>query len=356
MESIDLQGILLLPWIYGPLLSIAAVAALLLVKNRCTLLVSKVASRTSTRLDDLVLGAASGPLNLLIAASGILLLDRLLPLTEEIDRAFGLGYRACIVAAMVWFVDRLSRGLLAIYSERVPALSPARGVIQGLVRGLFLGLGILIFLDSIGVSITPLLASLGVGSLAVALALQDTLANLFAGMHMLADKSIEPGHFIRLETGQEGYVEKIGYRSTRIRMPADVMIIVPNSKLVGSVITNYDLPGSPTSLLVPAGVHYDSDLARVEAITLEVARGVLREVTGGVAEFEPLVRYESFADSSIRFNVVLRARNWPDGNQVRHEFIKRLHARYRAEKIVIPYPVRTLDIPDRVLERMAAAS
>ena len=94
-------------------------------------------------------------------------------------------------------------------------------------------------LNAVGVSITPIITALGVGGLAMALALQDTLSNLFAGIHILAEHTIRIGDFIRLETGQEGYVEDISWRTTRIRMLPNNMVIVPNSKLAQSVVVNY---------------------------------------------------------------------------------------------------------------------
>ena len=347
----DFQELATHPWIYGPLASLGTVLALMLLKRWVFRVVSRLASKTATEMDDLVLAAADHPLTLLIFSSGLLLLSRLLELPPEADRALFAVYTACIVTAMVWFVDRMSRGLLERLSRRIVFIAQARGVIQGAVRGIFIAIGILILLDSMGISITPLIASLGVGSLAVALALQDTLANLFAGMHLLADKAIEPGNFIRIESGQEGRVEKIGYRSTRVRMVTNVTLIVPNLKMVNSVITNYSQPDSQTGVAVPAQVGYQCDLEHVERVTLDVAKQVMRETEGGAPETEPQVRYQGFGESGIDFNVILQARSAPDLNQLRHVFIKRLHERYRAERIDIPYPVRRLELPPGLLER-----
>lgn len=342
------------PWVYGPLASVALVLVLLLVKRWLFGLVTRLASRTRTRMDDLFLSAAGRPLTLLIFASGLQLLGRLLPLAEEADRINDFLFKSIVILAIIWFLDRLARGLLSVYADRSTFVTQARGVIQGLLRGLIAGLGALVLLDSMGISITPLLASLGVGSLAVALALQSTLANLFSGIHLLADKSIEPGQYVRLESGQDGFVDRIGWRSTRIRLRSNVMLILPNSRIIESLITNYDQPDSETAVLVPVGVHYDSDLRHVERVTGEVGRDVMREVDGGIPSFEPFIRYSAFADSSINFTVILRARTYPDHNLIIHEFIKRLHERFRAEGIVIPFPIRTLDLPAQTMERLVA--
>jgi small-conductance mechanosensitive channel len=94
---------------------------------------------------------------------------------------------------------------------------------------------------------------------------------------------------------------------------------------------------------VDLGVHYDSDLQRVEKVTIEVAREVMREVKGGVPGFEPFIRFHTFGDFSINFSVIMRGKEFTDQYLIKHEFVKRLHARYAAEKIVIPYPIRAIN-------------
>jgi small-conductance mechanosensitive channel len=120
-------------------------------------------------------------------------------------------------------------------------------------------------------------------------------------------------------------------------------VIIPNNVLVNSKVLNYYYPETEISILLQVGVHYDSDLEHVEKVTIEVAKDALNEVEGGVAEWEPFIRYHTFNDFSIDFTVVLRAREIVDGYRLKHEFIKRLHKRYNEEGIVIPYPIRTLD-------------
>ncbi len=333
------------PWVLAPAALVLWIALFLVVKTIVLGALRRMAARTAWAWDDILVQALSTPLLIAILGSGFLVFDRILPLEPEWDRGFDILFAFSISLALVLFVDNATRGVLDRLAADSPVLQGARGLIQGSVRGLVIGIGLLIFLDSIGISITPILASLGVGSLAVALALQDTLANLFAGLYMIADKPIEPGHMIRLPGGEEGYVTRVGWRSTWIRMPQNNMLIIPNSRLAGGTIINYDLPQPDITVSVTVGVHYTSDLDRVERVTLEVAREVQRSVEGAVPTAEPTVRYQGFGDSSIQFQVVLRARDFPGTNVVRHEFVKRLQIRYRREGIIIPYPVRTLDFP-----------
>ncbi len=203
-------------------------------------------------------------------------------------------------------------------------------------------LGLLVILNGLGLSIAPMLTALGVGGLAVALALQEPLGNFFAGVFVTLAGQIRVGDYVRLDSGQEGVVVDFSWRSTRIRMLANNLIIVPNSKLSQSVVTNHHLPTTELAVLVEVGVDYSSDLSRVEQVVGEVARGVMRDVPGGVPEFEPFIRYHTFNDSSIDFTVILRAKEFVDQYLVKHEFIKQLHERFNREGIVIPFPIRTL--------------
>src|SRR5437867_3244470 len=181
------------PWVQAPAALILWIAVFLVAKKIVLSAIRRVAARTAWSWDDVLIDALSRPLLIGILASGLLLCDRILPLAPEWDRAFDVLFAFSVALALVLFVDRAMHGALDRLAADSSILRGARGLIQGGLRGLVVGIGLLIFLDSIGISITPILASLGVGSLAVALALQDTLANLFAGVYMIADKPIEPG-------------------------------------------------------------------------------------------------------------------------------------------------------------------
>jgi small-conductance mechanosensitive channel len=203
-------------------------------------------------------------------------------------------------------------------------------------------IGGLVLLDSLGVAITPLLTALGVGGLAVALALQDTLSNLFAGVHILASRKVQPGDFIQLDNGMEGYVEDTNWRNTIIRQLPNNLLVVPNATVASSIVTNYHLPELELSVTVPCGVSYESDLEHVERVTIEVGREVMHEVKGSVPDYEPTVRYNTFGNSSISFNVGLRAADVSARALIIHEFIKRLHSRYQKEGIENSSPSETI--------------
>jgi small-conductance mechanosensitive channel len=222
-----------------------------------------------------------------------------------------------------------------------PAL-PVSSLTRNIAWTLVATLGVLVVLNGLGLSITPMLTALGVGGLAVALALQEPLANFFAGLFLTLAGQIRVGDYVRLDGGQEGYVIDFSWRSTRLRMLANNLVIVPNAKLAQAIVVNHHLPSHDLAVLVEVGVDYDSDLAHVERIVVEVGRAVMKDVPGGVPEFDPFIRYHTFGDSSINFTVILRGREFVDQYLIKHEFIKRLHARFDREGIVIPFPIRTV--------------
>jgi small-conductance mechanosensitive channel len=241
------------------------------------------------------------------------------------------------------FVYRLAVGTVKKLLHQPESGIPAVSIIANLVRLGVLLVAALVVLQVLGIPITPALTALGIGGLAVALALQDTLSNLFAGLQILAARQIRPGDFVRLDNGDEGVVQDISWRNTLVVTLAGNTVIIPNSRLANTVVLNYQIPQPSLSVLVPVQVAYTSDLERVERITLEVARTVQQEVNGAVREFEPLLRYQSFGESGINFTVILRAEDFSSVALLRHELIKRLYRRYREEGIEIPFPHRRLE-------------
>jgi small-conductance mechanosensitive channel len=247
-----------------------------------------------------------------------------------------------VLATATIVLARISVGFVNLYGKRKKGVLPSTKLFASLTKLIVFVIGVLIILQSLGISISPLITALGIGGLAVALALQSTLSNLFAGLHIIAAKQLRPGDYIKLDTGEEGYVTDITWRSTTIRMLPNNMVIVPNSKLASSIIVNYYQPVREMSLLVQVGVGYDSDLSKVEQVTIEVGKEVMKNVQGGVPEFEPFIRYHTFSDFSINFTVILRAKEVVDQYLIKHEFVKRLHKRYKEEGIEIPFPIRTV--------------
>ena len=206
-------------------------------------------------------------------------------------------------------------------------------------------LGALLILDRLDINISPLIAGLGLAGLAVALAIQPTLANLFAGTYVMTEGVITAGDYIELENGIAGYVVDVGWRSTRIRTWGNNLVVVPNSRFAETILTNYQQPIPAINIYLTCGVSYDSDLYEVERVCREVMDDVLDTNPEAVKEYGSWFGYESFGDSNIGFWLFIQARDRLAGFGVRTDLIERLHRRFREEGIVINYPVRTLQFP-----------
>ncbi|MBI2090944.1 MAG: mechanosensitive ion channel family protein [Deltaproteobacteria bacterium] len=331
------------PWVVVlPLVVLAAALLAYVIHVTVFWFVRRVVKQAGLSFDHRIESLLGRYLFPLLLVGALLLIADAAPLPPTVLKT---GYRLlALVGLLIAFFFLIKAVLLILRNleNRYEAVANIKGPIEVVTKIVFVVVGGMIILDNLGISLTPLLTTLGIGSLAVAIALQDTLGNVFAGLYLKADRPIEIGHYVRLESGEEGYVTHIGWRSTRVRMLPNNMVVVPNSKLVQSNITNYYLPEKELAVLVQVGVHYDADLEKVERVTREVAREVLQTVPGGVPSFEPFIRYHTFNQSSIDFTVILRAKEFVDNFLIKHEFIKRLQARYAEEGIVIPFPIRTV--------------
>ncbi len=246
-------------------------------------------------------------------------------------------FHSIVILSLTLMVAHLGSGYLKHKLGKTSENFASTSILVTTIDLTVYAIGILFLLESFGVSISPLITALGVGGLATALALQDTLANLFSGINILVSKQIKMGDFVKLSTGEEGHVVDMNWRNTTIKTPTENMVVVPNQKIASSIITNYAQPFAECSISIPIGVSYGSDLDHVEKVTAAVAKEILQETEGGVKSFEPFIRYGSFAESSINFNVILRVKTVTDQHLIRHEFIKRIYVRYQQEGIIISF-------------------
>lgn len=302
------------------------------------------AQATKTRLDDALVDALGRPLQIGIFVLGVNLWSGLAPLPATIQDYIGVATKGAVVLLIVLFLNGLVQAAMALRAAESKLLATSGGVIGTAVKGAIYLIGVLMVLSTVGVDITPLIASLGVGSLAIGLALQQTLEDFLAGLLLAADQPARVGDYVGLESGEEGWVLSIGWRTTRIKTRDDMHIIVPNSKLAQATLTNRTLPHSEVCFTVPVGVAYSSDLAKVADAAMLVARDLLGSDPRGISRFKPRVVFTSFGDSSVDFDVWLRAKTWADHFGLKSEFIVNLHKHFAEVGIDIPFPIRTLDL------------
>lgn len=308
----------------------------------------KAASLTSMHLDDVFVSAVTPVVEWWFVAGGLLAAK--LTLEDHLSRRYDRLLQSLLFTVLIGSVTiaaaRVAADSVRLYSLRTSGAVSSSSLFVTLAKITVYSIGLLVLLQSFGVSVAPLLAALGVGGLAVALALQPTLANLFSGIQLLASGKLRPGDYIAVEGGWEGYIEDINWRNTTLRQLPNNHVIIPNSKLSESTLTNFYLPAPEMSIVLSCGVAYGSDLQQVERVAIEVARESMAALPAGAPVFEPFVRFDSFGESSIDFRVILRVNEVVDQHLLRHEFVMRLHDRFAREGIEIPFPQRVIHRAD----------
>jgi small-conductance mechanosensitive channel len=299
--------------------------------------------RTPSRAAQAVHDALRGPTHIwnLILALHFAIQSSALP-PHFTDRAPEV-LQVLFIASLTLMFMRIAGELVRQLGDQIPGSAPATTLTQSLAQVVVVCLGVLVALRVIGIEITPLLTALGVGGLAVALALQDTLSNLFGGIYVSMAGQVRLGDYIKINTGEEGYVTDIGWRSTIIRTLGGNMIIVPNAKLAQAIVTNYYLPQKAMGISVQVGVGYASDIDLVERVLLEIGKKAASEVPGMLADPAPSVTLDpGFGDWSLNFQLGFQIAEFSNQASVRNELRKRILRRFREEGIEIPFPTRTV--------------
>ena len=253
----------------------------------------------------------------------------------------GIVVLASVVSnAISWYTEHIAPRTTTKLDDRLFPL------LQRVTAVLIYVFGGLVILDHLNINISPLIAGLGLGGIAVALAIQPTLANLFAGTYVMTEGVVAQGDYIQLEKGVSGYVVDVGWRSTRLRTWSNNLVVVPNSKFAETIITNYQQPVAAVNVYLTCGVSYDSDLFQVEQICKEVMNELLETDPGAVKEYGGWFGFDNFGDSNVNFWLFLQAKDRLASFTVQSALIQKLHHRFQGEGIVINYPVRALKLPE----------
>jgi len=279
------------------------------------------------------------PVYWIIVVGGVYLALKSIASIAQYHSALNNIFFVLIVVLAAISLSRVVSTFFANWLRTQKGVQKTPKLITKIINGIIYLIGLLMILDFFNVAITPLLATLGLGALAIGLALQPTLSNLFAGLRLLSDKMINVGDYIELDAKTSGYVEDIGWNSTKIRTLPNNMVIVPNSKLADSVIINNSLPKKEMAVFVNGGVAYASDLKKAEKVIIDTAKKIQGSVPGAVKGFQPFMRFTSFGDVNINFWVMLMVESYVDQHLVIHEFIKALKDAFRKEKIEMSGPM-----------------
>ena len=328
------------PRLFWPVVALVVVTvAALLFRNALILGFRRWTGQRATE-DSLVLQAIRLPSLLWCVVLGLFVAIEMAELPPRLAVQIHAVLEAAIILSVTMTVAGVLGSLVAAASERRALAVGVTGLFRTSVRLVVLVVGGLVLLSSLGIAVTPILTALGVGGLAVALALQDTLSNLFAGIHLLADKPIRVGDYVRLSAENvEGHVVDVGWRSTRLRMLQNNVVVVPNKRVAESIITNYDLGETRMAVLIRVRVDYDADAELVERLLVDEATRAVGQVDGLLAEPPPSARLiPGFGDYALEFTLACQVRSFVDQFSVQHELRKRVLKRLRAERIRITLP------------------
>ncbi len=323
--------------------------------------VLRLAHRTAYDLIYQILDAVRLP-----ASVGIAVLGGYLALTVPLELSGGqqraLDTAGIILAIMIgvtavasiishslnWYIENVApRTQTGLDDQMLP-------LVRRIAVGGIYVLGGMLVLDVLNVNISPIIAGLGLGGLAVALAIQPTLSNLFAGTYVMTEGVVKEGDYIELENGVAGYVIDVGWRSVRLRTWSNNLVVIPNSRFADTIMTNYNEPHPQVNVYLTCGVSYDSDLHRIEQVCNEVMDEVLDTNPNAVKEYGRYFGYESFGDSNVNFWLFIQARDRLASFDLQTALMESLHRRFNEEGIVINYPVRTLQFPDGMGPETAA--
>ncbi len=300
------------------------------------------ARKTQTQVDDILIKCTKGPIVFIFLLVGVVLALKMMSLPSYITGYIDAVFFAAMVLAVSYAVAKFLRSLIIHYSRGKEGMKSVVPILQRLMQFTVYIIAFMLILDHFNVSITPLITTLGIAGIAVAFALQDTLSNFFAGVYIMADRPIRIGDFIKLESGEEGTVVDIGWRSARIQVFENYTVVIPNSRLANSVLINYYIPSKGTNLFIPVSVSYDSDLEHVERVLLEIGEEYIKREDACQKDYKPFVRFREFGDSGITVDLAIRLTEYTEKWRVQHEVIKEIHKRFAEEGIEIPYPQRVV--------------
>ena len=329
---------------------LATIISVFIFKLITKLFVKNIASRTNTNLDDKMIEVTSKPIMIIIYLIGFsLLLDFIKSLViknvgEGVFTFFdGLIYSLSVIVVanlivkifgvlFTWYATNIaSKTETKVDDEFIPLLDRA-------IKIIVYTLALLIVLDHFQVDIKGLVTILGVGSLAIALAAQETIANMIGGFVIMIDRPFRAGDWIQFEDDRICLVDQIGVRSTKLLTIENTLIIIPNAELMKSTIHNVTYPLPEIKFKVEVGVGYDTDIDLAKRVMIEEAE----KIKNIQKEPKPIFRFAEFGDSSLNLYLICTVPEvtlkFDAASHLRENILKR----FRLENIEIPFPQRVV--------------
>ena len=339
------QVVIPLVWLVGTVL------VGLVVRKVLFGVIRRWAAGTDSHLDVLITGSL--PLVLWSVMLGIHLATQNSRIPREYLHYIPTTLAFLWILSLTIAMSRLAGNTVRFYGSRVTGAQSVTTLLQKMAQLVVVAVGAVWLLKYVfDLSLTPILTTLGVGGLAVALALQDTLSNLFAGFYVSISGLVRIGDYIKLNTGEEGYVTDINWRCTMMRGYTNNLIVIPNNKLGQAIYTNYNLPQPRMTMSVTFGVGYESDIDRVEAILLDEAIAGAGQIQGLLGDPKPYVLFNPGpGDWALVFQVSFNVAQFADQYLVQSELRKRIFKRLQKEGISMPFPTHTVVLENATSQR-----
>lgn len=294
---------------------------------------ARMATARDTKVSHVLAATIPRPASIAIfligTASGLRLLQ--LPGSDVIELHKVLSLALGVVGVAV--LMRIAFRSIDAFGRSSPELRSSAGIGRAVTWVVGLGVVAVLVSDALGISLAPALTALGVGSLSVALALQDTLSNFFAGVYIVFDKPVRPGDYIRVDPSYDGYVQAIGWRSTQLKTMSNNLVIIPNATLSKAIITNYTLPTPAVASSVRVDVVSDADIDKVEDALVDEAKRALDLPSIAKAPEPSVALTPGFVDGVIAFTVFFHVQSFAEQGGVQHALRKRIAARLKKEGI-----------------------
>lgn len=314
-------------WVLGQALSRVA-----------TGLLGRLAARTESGLDDALVRDLRVPVVVLVTVMGVVAGFQRLTFGERLTLWAERVFHVAVALAVTWIV---ARALMAVLDEalmgRKDEAGQRRRSIPGVragVKVLVWGLGIVVALNNAGYDVAALLAGIGIGGLALALAAQETVANVFGGVTIYADKPFKPGDRVRVD-GHDGFVQEIGIRSTRIQSLAGPIVVIPNKKFTESTIENVtDEPSR--RVLVELGLVYETPPAKMER-AIEVLREIVKSHQD-ILEESHIVSFNTYKEYSLNLLFIYFIRKGADIFEGHSRVNLAILRRFHEEGLSFAYP------------------
>jgi MscS family membrane protein len=350
--SID-QG--LFHWIACGILFFAAILLRHIIANIIFHYLKRLAAKTETTLDDKLFPAMESPTSTLVMVLGIFAAITVLQLSPEVDRWVSGGAKIAALAVVLWGIIRAGGAILThleeIAHEKQMTVATFMPLIKKTLFVFAVIFGVLVIAQSQGLPVQSFLAGLGIGGLAFALAAQDTIANLFGSLVVVMDQPFKVGEIVKIGAN-EGKVEDIGLRSTKIRTGARTLIVIPNKAVAGEAITNFSrMPQRRVDQTL--ALTYDTTPEELEAL-LEDIRALLRD-NPDVHQDTIVVNFTNYGTSSLDIQLVWFAADpdWVKHMALRERINLKILRAVAARGLAFAFPTQTMHLPEPMAGKLA---